>query len=150
MNVGSINFAELFPYVHAVSWFDQARDGCKFRKAGKLCNVVVFSDNREVTTVGNALMSGDKHWTEVPDHRFDWEALRFFARRGYSFKFVWIPRDTIQEHVVVDNLSRQSRIAVENVSSIDGDTEAIDERGKGRRQMKRAYKYQRKIVTKST
>lgn len=129
MNVGSINFAELFAYVHAIAWFDQARDGHAIRKRKELWRVVIFSDNQEVVTVGNSLMTGDRSWTSLPEHRFDWEALRFFVRRGYDFKFFWIPRNTVVENVVADDLSRQCRIAIEQLSSVNGSSVVEDQQG---------------------
>lgn len=118
VNVGSVNMAELMPYLHALTWFDAKFGSDRLRRAGGALYVHVLTDSD--VTVGSArkaLVEG-----RLPKSQPAlWAAMQQFQRRGYLMHFHWIPRESVNLNWLADRLATLSRTAVKQITPQDQD-----------------------------
>ena len=98
-STGTVNYAELEPYLHAL------RRDLYDRHAGKLPRdrvrrVVVVSDSEVTVRTGN----GEYRPSFNPDM---WATLEFFRAAGYQVRFFWTPRNKNPMHSALDAASKQ-------------------------------------------
>ena len=89
MNVGSINLAELMPYLQTLNHFHEQR-GREILETKGLLRVHVLTDSSTITAWGNrvANLKADLPKTSSPFHA----AMRQFGRLGYHLQYHWGPR----------------------------------------------------------
>jgi len=112
MNTGTVMLGELFPYLHALSWYT-GKDGPgrqRQREVAQLqrhMEIHIVTDNQAVATSGN-------HPDSRRSHQELWKAFEAYRSRGFNMTFHFVERDRIHLNVLVDEVSRQARIDVED------------------------------------
>lgn len=114
MNCGTVFIAEMMPYLHGLMWY-YAWLGEHVEHRKPLIKVHCVTDNEGVATVGHELRGG-----RVPGHvkkqRELWMAMASFAQRGILLDFTHVPRSEIALNVYTDDVSRKSRLVMQNVA----------------------------------
>lgn len=99
-SAGSVGWAELEPYLCAIRHDFYVRQQGELKQARR---VVIFSDSQSTVRIGNR--------EYVPKANLDlWGAIAFWEQRGYSFKWVWIDRNTNLLHVLIDRCSKTGEL----------------------------------------
>lgn len=108
MSSGTINIAELMPYVQAMRWYSaHRRRRADAGKAGAaLCRVHVVTDHLAIAQEGTALVRGEKLVRDLGANRPDWAALMAFEWEGFCFAFHWIERATAALNVWSDEQAK--------------------------------------------
>jgi hypothetical protein len=112
LNAGTVTLGELLPYLHALSWYTATdAPGHRRRKEasllGKQMHIHIVTDSQIIATSGNNPESRRSH-------RELWKAFDEYVRRGFILKFHYVPRDTVNLNVLVDEVSRQARLDIED------------------------------------
>ncbi len=94
LSTGTINTAELMPYVQALSWLaeNRARAAHNGHKVPPVCRVHVVTDHQAIATEGRALNSGLKTLRDLKANRAYWAALLSFEPDGFVLDYHWKPR----------------------------------------------------------
>jgi hypothetical protein len=114
MNTGTVTLGELFPYLHALSWYTGNDGPGKHRRrelarvANRAMQIHIVSDSQIIVTAGN-------HPESRRSHAELWTAFNEFSRRGFEQTFHYIERDCVDLNILVDEISRSSRQALEPV-----------------------------------
>ena len=113
MNTGTVTVGEIMPYLHAMAWYT-AKDnpGRRRRKEvtalGRKMQIHVVTDSEVVANAGN-----------IPERRHShaelWAAFDAYAALGYQFTFHHVPRGVVNLNILVDEISRQARVAMSDV-----------------------------------
>lgn len=110
-NVGTNTMSELMPYLHAFLWYHPEHGRRLLHdRCGQTIKVHIVTDNKAI-----AIASTKDRLTKNKSHRELWAVLETLKHRGYDITFHWVPRNQIDTHIFVDELSRQSRYALDNV-----------------------------------
>lgn len=117
-NPGSVNYAECQPYFQALTWYDHHHGERRLREAG-LLRVVVLTDSQVVANWGKAATTPGQPLPRP--HAAVWAGFAEWRRLGYVFDFRWAPRESSGLNWAADQISRLSRLAVEQVSSVSDD-----------------------------
>jgi len=110
MNTGTVTLGELFPYLHALSWYT-AKDGPgrtrlkDAKSASKKVGVHLVTDSQAVATAGNNPNS--RH-----AHRELWTAFDEYQRRGFAIQFHHVARELVDLNILVDAIARQARLSL--------------------------------------
>ena len=116
-NTGSINFAELMPYLQALAWYDNNYGSDRIRKVGIL-QVHVITDSQVIATEGNRVFAGER----LPRSRaLVWGSMTALRTCGYAIQFHWAPRATLGLNWMADclaGLSRRTLIAATKPPSL--------------------------------
>lgn len=121
MNVGSINLAELMPYLHAITWFDAKFGKDRFQRKPTL-SVHILTDSEVTVNNGQKMMRG-----QIPKAQSAlWMAMQQFFRQGYMFHFHWIPRESCGLNWLADSLAGNTRRAVKDITLVDDSGEALN------------------------
>lgn len=113
-NAGTVTLAELFPYLHAMSWYtgNKKAPGRRRRKElaeiGRCMEIHVVTDSR--ITAQNGMHPESRH-----THLEWWAAVDAYRTRGYNLTFHHMVRNSTNLNILADALSRQSRLAIESV-----------------------------------
>ena len=120
-SAGTSFLAELWPYLHALAWYDAYREREPARKA-TFPRVAIVTDNKPVADVGNALVAGVKDLGGVNAAGPAWAALLAYRRQGYAFTFSWIPRISWALNSFADQLAENCFAAMKAVAmpELDG------------------------------
>lgn len=127
MNTGTVTLGELFPYLHALSWYT-SKDGPGARRRRELqsvdrqMNIHIVTDSQIIATAGNNPESRRSH-QEL------WAAFDEYRKRGFILTFHFVGRDTVDMNVLADEVSRQARLDVEQ--TYDRATERLCKRYPG-------------------
>ncbi len=111
MNVGTIGIAELFPYIHAMTWYSRLlgkkrlKELQEIRKSSQTLKVHIITDSEITAKQGNGVAKRETN-AEF------WASIDYFNRFGYSFKWHWLERDTIGLNALTDHISREARISL--------------------------------------
>lgn len=103
LSTGTVQIAELMPYVHALGWynFNHAETYRKsFNKT--LLKVQVISDSESTVKQGSYEISRK-------DRLMWWAAWETILREGYQARFKYIPRETSASNYLCDMISKSSR-----------------------------------------
>jgi hypothetical protein len=111
-NAGTVTLAELFPYLHALSWYtDKKGPGHRRRKelvqqAGRCMEIHIITDSRVTAQNGMNQNSRKSHigW---------WAALDTYRAQGYNITFHHMTRNSTNLNILADALSKQSRKVIE-------------------------------------
>lgn len=112
MNTGTVTLGEMMPYLHALSWYT-GKDGPghhrrkELSQAGKQMKVHIVTDSQIVAMAGNNPESRRSH-QEL------WKAFDEYRKRGFIINFHFIERDRVNLNVLVDEVSRQARLDMED------------------------------------
>jgi len=115
MNTGTVTLGEMFPYLHALSWY-AGRDGPgrnrrqEVQQLGRDMQVHIVTDSQTVATCGNNPASRRSH-------RELWKAFDEYRSNGFALQFHFVARDVINLNVLVDEISRQARKDMEETYS---------------------------------
>jgi len=112
MNTGTVTLGELFPYIHALSWYT-GKDGPgrhrqrELSQLNRFMQVHIVTDSQVIATSGNRPASRRAH-QEL------WAVFEAYQKRGFEFTFHFVERDRVDLNILVDEVSRQARLAVED------------------------------------
>jgi hypothetical protein len=104
VDAGSISFAEILPYAHALDWY---QSNVPDRPA--MPRVIVITDSEYVAKTGEAIITG-RPMESVKHHSALWSAFLEFARLGMRIQFLHSKRATSALNIFADDVSRRSRI----------------------------------------
>lgn len=109
VNQGSINFAEMMPYLQLLTWFDQYHGKARLENRGSL-RVHIVTDSQVVANWGAAAMSP----TSLTPRKQGpyWAAMRYLRSLGYLCEFHWAPRQTTELNWAADLIAGLARAAV--------------------------------------
>lgn len=108
MNTGTVTLGELFPYLHAMSWYT-GKDGPgnlrrkEAARHGRKMVIHAVTDSQVIASCGNQPESRRAH-------RELWRSFDEFRARGFIIQFHFIERDRVDLNVLCDEVSRQARI----------------------------------------
>lgn len=109
MSAGSINLAELMPYLQAMTYY-HANHGRERLKARGLLNVHVITDSQVIFTHGRQASLPTEPLPKV--QRELWAAMRAYTTAGYHFTFHWARRSTSLLNWYTDLLAAVTRKSV--------------------------------------
>lgn len=112
MNAGSINLAELLPYVHALSWYHARFGEDRLARSHGILRVHILTDSEVTKNVGTRVML---HGTLPKGNRAMWATILEFGRMGYRMTFHWIGRETMALNWLCDALAGNARAAVKDI-----------------------------------
>jgi len=112
-NIGTVTLAELMPYIYAMSWYAGPKGMghvCRKHKAQQGLNVQVHivTDSRVIATCG-ARPESRKAYREL------WAMLDCYRANGFDLTFHHVSRDVVNMNVLMDAISRQSRLSLAGV-----------------------------------
>lgn len=118
MNCGTVYLAELMPCLHALSWYHEGPAKNKIadmQKRGVIrpIRVHILTDSEIVCKQG----TGD---CRKKAGRGFWEAIEAF--KEYRITWHWMDRDSTALNMLVDHLSRESRVKLCQVKVPEGTT----------------------------
>lgn len=108
LSCGTINIAELLPYVHALDWYEINIAGSRPSTRGYR-NVHILTDSQTVARWINRANAGQSHHYFRPYIVM----LEGFRKLGYAMHAHWIERQTSLLHNVTDLVSVDSRKQLE-------------------------------------
>lgn len=113
MNPGTVSLGEIFPYLHAMLWYAGKDGPGKGRRQvaatqGRNVEVHIITDSQYVATAGSQPGSRKAH-------RELWTAMDAFGHSGFNLRYHFIGRSAVDLNCLVDELSRQSRLALNGV-----------------------------------
>lgn len=92
MNCGSVNVAELMPYLHGINHFHATQGRTRLKTRAKFFDVHVITDSKFTAESGRQAADLGQPIPKV--HQGLWAAMREFARFGYTFHWHWQERST--------------------------------------------------------
>jgi hypothetical protein len=107
-NVGTVTLAEMWPYIDAMTWYT-GKDGPgrarrrEVQQQGRNLSIHIVTDSKTVATCGNNPDSRQEYqelWRIFDDHR----------AKGYGITFHHIVRMAVNLNILMDHLSRESRV----------------------------------------
>ena len=104
---GTVNIAELLPYVHALGWYisDNGPAADELKRVRRPLAVHVFSDSEVTCRIGNgARAKSNVLW---------WGALREIRQWGLEVRFHHAPRTVISANILTDAVSRAARLRLQ-------------------------------------
>lgn len=105
-NQGSVNFAEMLPYLQAMCWLDVTYGRAHLKQLGTL-TVHILTDS-QVTAYHGTLAANPA--MELPRANTAlWAAMRQFARQGYLFHYHWMERNASELNQYADLVASQAR-----------------------------------------
>jgi len=126
MDSGSINLAEVMPYLQGLTWYDANVGKERLQKLDYL-RVVVLTDSQVTAHWGNQAMGSVD--ASVPRKQLGfYAAMRELRRVGYHCTFHWAPRMTTDLNWVADlmaGLTRQEVIRAANPTYVFGADHAV-------------------------
>jgi len=113
INAGTVTLGEMFPYLQAMVWYAGGNGPGKRRqreaaKAGRTLKIHVVTDSSTVARCGNNPQSR-KSYAEL------WKSFDAFRASGYEMTYHHVGRDVINMNILVDQVSRRAREAMEDV-----------------------------------
>ncbi len=114
---GTSHIAELSAYVYALMWYSNGpgkdRLAAGTHRVGDARRVVIHivTDNQIVANAGNGACRRDAG-------RELWAAINEIVRQGYHLQWHWRKRDQLGLNRLTDHMSRQSRLAIEEIEKI--------------------------------
>jgi len=116
MNVGSVNVAELIPYVQALLWFHTKFGEDRLKRSKGFLTTVVLSDSKYVCDTARKVVRGHR----LPEAQMGlWAAIQAYSRCGYDFTWCWIPRETLALNWAADRMAGLSRRAIKELQLVD-------------------------------
>jgi hypothetical protein len=115
MNFGTVDIAELMPYVQAMAWYDRHHGKARRAETGKdLLSVLIVTDRKSITQQALALQAGRERAAEICRKLPLWAAMMHFERRGYSFRWAWQERGRIALNSLADRMADVAKHAAAN------------------------------------
>jgi hypothetical protein len=113
MNLGTAALAELWPYLHALSWHQANWGDGLLERLGRPIKTLILSDCKTLTDTGNTLARRERALDTVRANRPTWAALTAFEGLGYELRFRWEPRLSTALNCYCDDLAGRCRRYVE-------------------------------------
>ena len=127
MSDGTVNVAELMPYLQALGYFHNQGGKQRLKRDG-LVRVFIITDSRVTATNGTTAVNPTKPLPR--SHGPLWAAMREYANLGYAIKFRWAQRsDSLLNWTsdLVAGLSRRAMLrGTEQIVRGDTATEAAE------------------------
>lgn len=114
MNMGSINLAELMPYLHALTWYHANVGKQRIASIGRPLVVHIITDSQVIAAQGQQAAELSQSLPKVQEAQ--WAAMRQLAHMGYLLHYHWIERCTTALNWAADLLAGMSRRAVRDCS----------------------------------
>jgi hypothetical protein len=116
MNFGTVDIAELMPYVQAMAWYaERRRRAIRLgRHVPDVVRVRIVTDHKSLADDGNAIARGTKSLWDCANSAF-WAALLSFERAGFAFGYRWIPRASAALNCYVDEVSKAAYRAMKTL-----------------------------------
>lgn len=107
MNQGSINLAEMMPYLQGLSWYHNTHghDRLKIRTPQV---VHVVTDSQVTALHGNNTSHGHEQLPKI-GHRALWAAMRDLCSVGYRIQYHWAERSHVNMNYLADLIAGLSR-----------------------------------------
>lgn len=112
MNAGSINLAELMPYLQALTWFHANGGRQRLHELSRPLVVHVLTDSQVIYQQGILVAQMDNPLPKTQEAQ--WASVRQLSRMGYQMNYHWIPRSTTALNWAADLLAGQSRRGLKN------------------------------------
>lgn len=106
---GTVNFAELFGFVHALRYHFNCMRSNK-RKYKHTAHLI--TDSLVTAKCGMGIYKRKKN-------KDVWAAIDYFESVGYELNWHWIERNSIRGHTITDKRSRRCRELVESMDELD-------------------------------
>jgi hypothetical protein len=114
MNFGSVNLAEMMPYLQALSWYHHSHGKARLKQKCPLL-VHVITDSQVTALHGNRTASGHEDIPKV-GHRALWAAMREFKALGYQIEYHWAERSDSGLNYLADLIAGLSRREIKHVN----------------------------------
>lgn len=108
---GAVIMAELLAFLQGFWTFDKLYGHERLGTNPQAQHVVFLTDNQPIVAQSVDVRRGKP---VSPDTMPIWAAIQAISRRGYSYELRWVPRLSLDRHTVADDLSRRTRVAVQN------------------------------------
>lgn len=112
MNMGSINLAELMPYLHALTWYHANGGRQRIHELGRPLAVHVITDSQVIYQQGEAVAKLDQPLPKVQEAQ--WAAMRQLTHMGYMLHYHWLERCTTALNWAADLLAGMSRKSLQS------------------------------------
>jgi len=107
MNSGSINLAEMMPYLQALTWYDKHAGHAEIKTSGPR-NVHIITDSRVIATHGTTA-ADFKQPLPACSQRALWAAMREFGFMGYRITWHWAARSSNSLNFLADLIAGMAR-----------------------------------------
>jgi len=114
LNAGSINLAEMLPYLHALTWFHANQGRQRLKTRGDFMYVHIVTDSKLTVAMGREACSPGTPLPRVQQAL--WAAFREFTTLGYVITFHWQSRNTSVMNLVCDLVASLSRRSLLNTA----------------------------------
>lgn len=105
--MGSINVAEMMPYLQALTWYYHHAGKVEIKKRG-LLRVHVITDSRVTVIHGRAAANPGAELPKVPQRAL-WASMRELGRMGYDLQWHWAQRSTSSLNFLADLIAALAR-----------------------------------------
>lgn len=118
-NNATVNFAELMAYMAPLSWYvSHVKDQKKQPRRGGLFQIHIITDSQY------ARGSSDRESVIAKTHNFLLlSGLSTLGHKGFNLNWHWMERETSELNRFVDELSRSSRVALQEADVPDKTTQ---------------------------
>ncbi len=106
-NMGSVNVAEMMPYLQALTWYHHHAGRVEIKKRG-LLQVHVITDSRTTVTHGRAAANLGAELPKIPQRAL-WAGMRELGRMGYDLQWHWAQRSTSSLNFLADLIAALAR-----------------------------------------
>lgn len=106
-NMGSVNVAEMMPYLQALTWYHYHAGKAEIKKRG-LLQVHVITDSRATVTHGRMAANLGAELPKVPQRAL-WAGMRELGRMGYNLQWHWARRSTSSLNFLADLIAGLAR-----------------------------------------
>lgn len=115
MSCGTVSFSELFPYLHALLWYDDALKNWLSASKKAPLKVHIITDSKHTSDAGNGTIK-TKTDTEV------WASFDALIAKGYQLTWHWMGRNGTELNILADQMSKLCRTTISDVTFPQGNT----------------------------
>lgn len=115
MNLGTVDIAELMPYVQAMTWYDRYHGKARRAQVDKdLLDILIITDRKSIAQQAANLQASRNRVDDICRKLPLWAAMLHFERRGYTFRWVWKERGKIALNSLADRMADTAKHAAAN------------------------------------
>ena len=112
LNVGTVTLGELFPYIHALTWYT-GKDGPGQQRRREIANALGRAVQIHIVTDSAIIAAAGNHPESRHAYAELWAVFDAFTRSGFEQTFHHVPREVVDLNILVDEVSRTARVALE-------------------------------------